>query len=180
MWQQLHSHTCFACAWLNKTGFKAWCNRLWERRRREVWNHWLWSCLDVSVGLSTTLVQTEISHQLLDELRHNFAQTFKVPRGWIPLTYSFSDSLVKIFTYPVKYLNIYLLDWYKITGIHGSQRMNCNCFGDPLPFRLSHHQDKMLFIRTKCAFVYHQTWAIAWRTDVFSPELPPELKSGPT
>ncbi len=59
---------------------------------------WLygWQCW--SVSCSTTLVQTEISQQLLDGLPWNLMHTFMFPRGWSLLTqvpYSISNATMR-------------------------------------------------------------------------------------
>ncbi len=68
-----------------------------------------------SVSQSITLVQTEISQQLLDVLPWNLGQTFTVPRKLIlvilvsPWLLIWLHHQVKVFTCPVKYPHFYLI-----------------------------------------------------------------------
>ncbi len=61
-----------------------------------------------------------------------------------PLTFPLASPAGKVFTYPVKYLNIHLMNWYRIWYIHGSQMMYPNDFEIPRLHLLGHQQDDSL------------------------------------
>lgn len=59
------------------------------------------SICGLSVCPSTTLVQIEISHHLLNELLIHFMQTFMVPRWWILMTFPVAPSSGQKFYSPI-------------------------------------------------------------------------------
>lgn len=77
-----------------------------------------------SVGLSTTLSQTEIS-LTIGGLPRKVLQTFMVPKGWMN---DFSDPHEFLITSRPIYL--YTVYWHKILYIHDSQLMHPNDFVD--------------------------------------------------
>lgn len=65
---------------------------------------------------------------------------------------------IKVLTYPVKYFNIYSMDWHKICahGIHGFRKMKPIDFHEPL-----------LYEADICSF----DWTIKWIAMVFSTDI---------
>lgn len=85
--------------------------------------HYVWSLVWLlSVAQASTLVQTEISHQLLNGLLYSLAQTFMVSRGWLQLTlviprfFLFSARLRPKFSF-LQYFGLWS-QTYKIKGIY--------------------------------------------------------------
>ncbi len=84
---------------------------------------WLWWFPDLSSCATVRLtfaVQSEISQQLWRGLLWSLLQIFMIPGGWIIMTWSSDFSFrttSKVFTYSVRYLNIYRIDlhtmWYR-------------------------------------------------------------------
>ncbi len=95
-----------------------------------------------SVCWSTTLVQTEISQQLLDGLLLHFLQTFMFPSGWIVITLGItwfsSSTTVRLIFLVWNKMSQQLLDWLNLDPLafHLLPSLVCDQTND-IPISLS-------------------------------------------
>ncbi len=70
------------------------------------------------LSLSTSLVRTEISQQLLEGSPWNFAQTFMISRRWILLTFPLEPPWGSHFLFRIKYHDNYWMERHEILSTH--------------------------------------------------------------